>query len=83
MVPGVLSERLRSLRPDVLGFGGCACVCVCVFLCELNWVSDYFKGFDTSQSCFSLTLKTMFFDNFLEEKNGSQKKPQTWKIFTI
>lgn len=31
---------------------------VCVFLCKLNWVSDYFQGFDTFQSCFSLKLKS-------------------------
>ena len=47
--PGDLSEKLRSLWPDGLRTN--------VFLCKLNWVADYFQGFDTFQSCFSLRLK--------------------------
>ena len=47
---GVLSEKLRSLWPDALRTYS-------VFLCKLNWAADYFQGFDTFQSCFSLRLK--------------------------
>ena len=52
-----------------------------MFLGKLNWVSDYFQGFDTFQSCFSLKLKITYVDNFLEQKNGSKNNNNNLEEF--